>query len=80
MRVSDLSEYWCCDRFEVVRRGERVWVNGYTGLMGRFGPRGIDVHSQSNFRGTRVLFLYKFRSASASVRGKRNRLLQNMYK
>ncbi len=29
---------------EITSDGRTVWVNGSDGLLGRFGPNGIDVH------------------------------------
>lgn len=31
--------------FEAFSDGTTVWVNGSDGLIGRFGPRGVDVHA-----------------------------------
>lgn len=31
-------------RVEFIADGDRVWINGPDGLIGRFSKRGIDVH------------------------------------
>lgn len=32
-------------KFSIQSDGKTVWVHGIQGTVGRFGPRGIDIHS-----------------------------------
>jgi hypothetical protein len=45
MKISDMPTYYCDERFELIYQDGRVWINNETGLIGRFGPKGIDVHA-----------------------------------
>lgn len=45
MNISDLPEYYECEEFELIVNDNKVWINNATGLIGRFSPRGIDIHT-----------------------------------
>jgi hypothetical protein len=44
MLFSQLPDYYDCDRFELSKCTDRVWINDPTGLIGRFNSTGMDVH------------------------------------
>ena len=49
MRKSAVKVVYVDDKFEVTANGETMWVNSHaSGAVGRFSPRGVDVHNTEN--------------------------------